>query len=266
MTIQPRAVRFSAINGIPISDYLGLSGSGANETRLLVPFDLVGQETKLLQLVNMYQQFRIKWIKFEFVPTVRTAVESTVVTDNNILTEVIQQPHEARFCWWTPTYWGEWFDQNQGAVDVIAQDMTCERLWEDPRTLKFRANKPFKFAMKAIVAGDTLVKVIGRNADGSQILQQSRSRSKRMGWANCVDTTQVAIAGTGFNTTALRQPLMEPLVFAYDGGTMAPTTQLSAGYYVKIKSMWEFRGKRRSTGVFITNLDEATPLYTAINP
>lgn len=65
---------------------MGLSGNLIGNTTDLIPFDLVPSERDLLRYANIYNDFRIKWIKATWVPAVKGRPWKSIQAQGNGVT------------------------------------------------------------------------------------------------------------------------------------------------------------------------------------
>lgn len=250
--------RFSAAEGTAISALLGVSGTGSTETNALIPFDLIGNERVLLRYANMFEQFRIKYIRVKFDPVQHgpmaiTPFQAAGATSSGIYRMLVWHP-------------------NTMLQNIEISTITTAMMLEDPRVHKYNVYKPFTVAWKPkILSGDDTI-FNSRNGDSTSYHNAWSSRSKAMPWTNLIGAYNTIVKVSDgppavyqpYDSPGMRQPLSQPSVAVQEGVGGNFSTFMYPSMFWKLEACFEFRKRRKVTDAFITSFEEGEPLTTSI--
>lgn len=248
--------RFSATEGVGLSALLGVSGTGATETDALIPFDLIGNERVLLRYANMFEQFRIKYIRVKFQPVQSGPVAMTPFpTTINGVGVSLTSSGIYRMLVWHPNV----MNQN-----IELATITTDMMLEDPRVHKYNVYRPFTIAWKPkIISGDSTM-WLSRHGDATTYHDTYSSKSKPMPWTNVVATYSSTVNGNAYDTAPMRQPLSQPSVAVQEGVSGGFSTLMYPSMFWKLEAVFEFRKRRKVTDAFITSFQESEASVTSI--
>lgn len=243
-------------NMIPLSKVLGLQGTGVNETPMLIPFDLVGDERYLLRYANMYEQFKIDWIEVTFHPVARPP--TYMVTDGDPVTVAALEGWQR--------YWLIRFPYSY--IDQLTEmgNVPLTRMMEDPKTLWKPTYKRFKLWWKPRIRNTAFMSWWAPKENDlnrpAGIHHSSNNAGRYFPWTPFITGDSVQLAapdGREFTTQGLRQAMSEPFVAMINPAGNRGEDQSNCPYKIIVKSGWSFKGYRKMTSQFITSLEEKDP-------
>lgn len=246
---------------IYLSNMLGLSSPSVGTEGVLTPFALAqANPNKLDRYVNMYKQFRVKYITFQWIP--RSSVHPIVNTNNNYVIPTgggqsyIPPPtdHLWQVKWLYPSDTGlvanaSGFDQFGGSyfgasnlsvpsAEIMASDTNTKRYPMQKNLVLSWKPKVFGYKINNFVPLNTLT-VAGVPTNSGT------TTSMKFPWTNCIDPQVVGTQGGQiYNTTGFRQPLTQPLFSTWDISADAPTPNTNVDGRWEITAVFEFRYKR----------------------
>lgn len=262
-----------------LSYVTNVAGVSAGNTAGLLPFDLLPSERQFLPFVNLYKQFRIKWVKFKWIPAV-PGIPRKVITQN-VAADAVTWDSPNPIVWDVrhPRYADhpdrtKWMHLYDGSEDYSGgTDMSTADLFEDNTLKKYKHPlfKSFSIAFKAKVRRPKVImwNEISTLANPSTQQINFEQYWKQMGWCDIVrpnlgeEVAQIndPEGSIGEKITAnLRQPLWEPFIAVqskagaplgvtgwYDSDDLANAPQigdLRVDGEWQITSKWEFRIRR----------------------
>lgn len=260
------------------------SSSGTQNTNALIPFDLIQAQgyNQFLRYANMYKEFKIKAIRFEFVPSnAVTGTESTlpgyagapIAAPSGDLATMYNANTNASAMYWCI----RWPDKdgsfqsvglNFASLTTTNANISSNSLLNDPKTIKIPMTEKFVLFWKPKIMGTKVRNWAPLNFSASTnpvVTTFAKSYAMRFPWTDILDnvesghtvanndwnTGQVPIVNNGltYNTTGLRQPMTQPWIALYNSLTGTFVSD-PAPYIVGQESMhvlFEFKTKRPQT-------------------
>lgn len=245
----------------PFSLALGMSStSDAGNTDAFVPYDIFSGQPylmgEIMRHANMYRQYRIKCIRWEFTPStavvgresvlnVYTGQPNTGATTDPVAGYMDRNTRAASLFWYIkwPHKNGTFqdFGYNLSGSGTLGSNTNVTTIGAmiDPTTIRIPATEKLVLFWKPKVMGQKVLNWMPINtAAGPQPLQQSfaKSYAKKFPWTYIIDnveqghanaadanvTGQLPIVdpvGNKYNTTGLRMPMTQPLLALYDSST-----------------------------------------------
>lgn len=267
------------------------STTGTGDVNALVPQDLIGMsETASQEFVRhamMYRQYRIKCIRWEFVPTnAVTGRESILsgyagaprsgVTTDEVAGLMDRNTIASSMQWhvrW-PMKNGTFNDWGVGLYGSgpAGSNLNNQSAQIDPSTIKVPVTEKFILFWKPKILGVTLRRWIDMNtaaSSGNTITSLGKSSAKSFPWCDVLDNldgihsvpdaaqwtaqnlVSASLGTASTNLTSFRQPLTQPAIGIYDMANNVYLDTTSLAPYVcgrwTMHTVVEFRHKMRYT-------------------
>lgn len=272
----------------PFHIFTRLGGTGSGDTNALIALDLIGgagnisANSEFMRHANMYTQYRIKCVRFEFVPinavdgkeSVNVAyagpVRSGVAADE--VAGLMDRNAQAAGTYWVvkwPNKSGVFQDWgvNLAGTSTASANIQTSAMLIDPGAIKIPVTEKLVLFWKPKVMGTKVINWMPLNqaavrAPTSQAW--GRTVAKPYPWTNIIDNTEAGHTLTGdvrltgftpqlnmgsnWNTTTLRMPMTEPVLGCYNSATNqwldnTGIADLVTGRWT-MHTVFEFRRKR----------------------
>lgn len=283
---------------VPFASALELATNNASQTPFFIPMHCLNgfgaTDNDFLRHANMYTQFRIKCIRFEFVPTtaftsgatipVTSDFPSAVTTDDTRVALDTNQVNSSTV-WlikWPNKSTGQFQDFGTNLNNAAINHIFNKSALMDPSVIKIPVTEKLVLTWKPKILGFKPLLFRGYNTIVSANATATQSVvpcAKKFPWMNIIDNTETATIPNpseytgvnvntqqgGVNTTALRSQMSQPLLGMYDtvyDRFLEPTTfNITGRWYMH--TVFEFKNKRHPhVPVSATEFAEGTLLYT----
>lgn len=297
---SPNPPQLNASVMMPFATVFELAKNQNGTTPQFVPFHCLNgtphaaSDAEFYRHLNMYQQYRIKCIKFEFVPTnAYTGEESSLPQSVNYpagsadpVAAFMAANHSASASVWMvkwPKKNGTFGDFGVNPADPAVNNLFNSAALADPSVIKIPITEKFVLTWKPKVLGfrPVLFRTIGDLVNTSTHADAaSLPVAKKFPWTNIVDNFDavgkpvldqlvgdIPVSGTvgnvgPYNTAGLRMPMSAPLIGCYNAATnqfVDPASWQMTGRWT-MQTVFEFRQKRdRAAGSFVP-FNESQPL------
>lgn len=287
---------------VPFASAFELSTNNAAQTPYFIPLHCLNgfgsTDSDFLRHANMYTQFRVKCIRFEFVPTTAFTNNTTMpitsdfppavgVDDTRAAMDTNQI--NAGTVWmikWPNKKTGEYMDYGVNLNNPSVNHILNKSALMDPTVIKIPVTEKLVLTWKPKILGFKPLYFRGYNtivSANAQAIKSDVPCAKKFPWMNIIDNTETAtipnpneIVGLninpsqgGVNTTALRAQMSQPLIAMYDtvyDRYLEPATFNVTGRWY-MHTVFEFRNKRHPHApVSATEFAEGTLTYTDMGP
>lgn len=277
----------------PFGKMLGLQSTAVAGTSSFIPFDCLNGlpsgrgDQNFLRHANMYTQYRIKCIRFEYVPFNAVTGRETVFNLNAVPTLGVQP--ESANTEFAGKYWLVKWPNKSGTFQDFGVNFSGpvgnQRIYNtaalmDPSVVKIPLAEKFVLTWKPKVLGYKTVAFRPLNlAAGAASSEPSfMPTAKKFPWTNIIDNvelpppagqpideqavgvTPLSVGGVLYNTQGLRLQMSFPLISCYDSvNNVYDPAPLTWGRWV-MTTVFEFKTKRDRAAVVGGQFDETVSL------
>lgn len=274
---------------VPFHQFTTLGSSGVfGKIDALVPLQLIGNEgsgiygsQEFMRHMNMYRQFRVKCIRFEYTPTnAVTGIESNMtvqgpgqtVTADDATSKIINRNTNVSATYWIvkwPNKQGQFQDWglNLSGTTALTGNIKNLNMLVDPSCVKVPVCEKFVLFWKPRLMGRKLVSFMPTQftsgvGESANFMPKSITKSIKFPWVNTIDNYDSGhvVADSAYmtgqnlndisvknNMTGLWSPMSQPIIALYDSVANEFLNSEEAKNYCmgrwRIHTVFEFRHK-----------------------
>lgn len=297
---EPFVLNNTFMNPFHIFTKLGDTGT-PGYVDALVPIQLIGTEGGLgtngsqewMRHMNMYRQFRVKCIRFEYVPTncvvgnesvLSVQGAGTQISPDDATSKIIQINTDMSSCVWLikwPNKQGVFqdFGLNLYGTNTGTGNLKNLNMLADPSVIKVPCSEKLVLFWKPKILGRKFTMfmptIVTTNGESAENMPKALSKAVPFPWTNIIDNYDQGhtvansayitgqnlstYQGTENNTTGLYYPMSQPLIALYNTRTNeflddAEAQAVTNGRW-RIHTVFEFRHKMGYTA----NIEQQPP-------
>ncbi len=268
---------------VPFASAFELSTNNSSQTPFFIPYHCLNgfgtNDQEFMRHANMYTQYRIKCIRFEYVPTTACAKGTTLpmtsvyppsITTTDVRAAMDANQINSSTLWlikWPNKKTGLFQDFGVNFNNTLTNRLSNQRALNDPNVIKIPVTEKLVLSWKPRILGykPVMFRTLNSLTSASEKAQDNfLPSSKSFPWMNIIDNVEAFVGNpnevvgvnpvngttggfTGpYNTTGLRVQMSQPQIAMYNtvyNTFVTPADFESTGRWY-MHTVFEFRRKR----------------------